>query len=262
MHLCRVGGIPLQLHWTFLVLLGYLAWEGGRAAGLLGAVWLLGFVIAAFACVVLHELGHACMAGRFGVRTDRILLMPIGGMAAFDRIPRRPREELLIAVAGPAMNVALVLLGLVLGVRFAADWDPLLFPLTLAEFGRHLVAVNVVMGLFNFLPIFPMDGGRVLRALLSMRLPYLQATRWAVGTGKVLALAAMGLLAFWPNQPNWMGMALFTFIFFAGEMELRSVKRQAEDEQRWRETLARFYRDAGVDPPVYDAQPDGSIEMR
>lgn len=256
MHLCRLGGIPLRLHWSFLVLMAYLAWEGGRAAGWLGAVWLLGFVIAAFACVVLHELGHAWMAQRFGVRTDQILLMPIGGMAAFDRIPRRPREELLIALAGPAMNAGLCLAGLALGVRFAPDWDPLLFPLTLAEFGRHLVAVNIVMGTFNLLPIFPMDGGRVLRALLSLRIPYLPATRWAVGLGKVFALGAIALLAILPSNPHWMGIALFAFIFWAGELELRAVRRRENEEQRWRETMDRFYRDAGVSPPLGESESD------
>ncbi len=241
----------MSLHWTFLALLGYLAWEGWSAAGWLGATWLLGFVLAAFTCVVLHEFGHALMAKRFSVHTAAVVLFPIGGMAAFDRIPRRPGQELLIALAGPAVNVLLVLGGFALGVRFPADWNPLLFPLSLAEFARHLVAVNIVMGLFNLLPIFPMDGGRVLRALLSMRIDYLAATRWAVGIGKAFALVAMVLLTWlpWP-APHWMGIALFAFIFLAGEVELRTLRRQLEDEARWRETLARLYRDAGVPPPI------------
>ena len=251
MHLCRVGGIPLSLHWTFLGLLGYLAWEGWNAGGWIGAAWILGFVLAAFACVVLHEFGHALMAKRFGVNTAAVVLFPIGGMAAFDRIPRRPGQELLIALAGPAVNLALVLIGFALGVRFPPDWNPLLLPATVEELGRYLVAVNIVMGLFNLLPIFPMDGGRVLRALLSLRLDYLTATRWAVGLSKVLALTGMALFVWlpWPD-PHWMGIALLAFIFVAGEMELRNLRRQIEDEARWRETLARLYRDAGVPPPL------------
>ncbi|WP_221032431.1 site-2 protease family protein [Actomonas aquatica] len=250
MHLFRIGGIPLSLHWTFLALLAYLGWEGWTAAGWLGATWLVGFVLAAFTCVVLHELGHALMAKRFGVSTARIVLMPIGGMAAFDRIPRRPRQEIAIALAGPAVNVGLVLLAFVLGVRFPADWDPLLFPITTAEFLRHLTAVNIVMGGFNLVPVFPMDGGRVFRALLSLRWDYLTATRWAVGVAKGLGLVAIALLAVLPTEPHWMGMALFAFIIVAGELELRNLRRQIEDEARWRDSIARLYRDAGVPPPL------------
>lgn len=250
MPLCRVGGIPLSLHWTFLALLAYLAWEGWSAAGWFGALWLVGFVLAAFTCVVMHEFGHALMAKRFGVHTAAVVLFPIGGMAAFDRIPRRAGQELAIALAGPAVNVALVLLGFALGVHYPAGWDPLVFPLSVAEFGRHLVAVNAIMGIFNLAPVFPMDGGRVLRALLSLRLDYLQATRWAVGLAKVLAITAIVLLAWVPEDPQWMAMALFGFIFVAGEIELRNLRRQIEDETRWRERLSQLYRDAGAPPPL------------
>ncbi|MCC5022634.1 MAG: site-2 protease family protein [Candidatus Synoicihabitans palmerolidicus] len=200
-------------------------------------------MIAAFNCVVAHELGHAFTAQRFGVRVPRILLLPIGGMAEFDRIPQNPRQELLIAFAGPAGNLLLVLVLFAAGTRFPADWDPLLFPLTVPEFARHLTAMNVVMGLFNLLPIFPMDGDRVVRALLAMRLPYLGATRWAATSGKLLSLGGMAAMGLMFSPPPWLGMALFAFIFVAGEREYRSVRRREEGERRWQETLTRFYRD-------------------
>ncbi len=249
MHLCRLAGIPVALHWSFLVLLAYAGWEGWAAAGAFGMGWMLLFITAVFTCVVAHELGHALTARHFGVHVPRILLLPIGGMAELDRIPRTPHKELLIALAGPAVNGLIVAILIGGGVRFPADWDPLIFPLTITEFGRHLAAMNIVMGLFNLLPIFPMDGGRILRALMSLRTPYLRATLWAASVGKVLALTGIGVMALAFSHPHWLGVALFGFIFLAGEMEYRTTRRRDADEQRWRETLARYYRDAGIAPP-------------
>lgn len=245
MHLCRLGGIPLALHWSFLVLVAYLTWEGWRVGGLPGLVWVFGYTVAVFACVVLHELGHALTARRFGVGVPRILLLPVGGMAEFDHIPRRPRHELLIALAGPAVNAVLAGALVAAGVRIPTGWDALIFPLTLTEFFRHLVVMNVVMGLFNLLPIFPMDGGRVLRALLALRWPYVRATLVAASVGKVLALAGIGIMLLGFESPHWLGTALFAFIFLAGEMEYRFARQREIDETRWRETVARFYRDVG-----------------
>jgi Zn-dependent protease len=240
MHLCRISGIPLSLHWSFLLLLAYLGWEGWDVAQWLGFTWVLSYSVAVFTCVVLHELGHALMARRFGASTIRILLLPIGGMAEFDHIPEKPKHEILIALAGPAVNLLLVVLLFAFGVRFPAGWDVLLFPLTVAELGRHLFVMNVAMGLFNLLPIFPMDGGRVFRALMATRFSYLKATFVAATLAKVLALIGIGVMLLSFASPNWMGSALFGFIFMAGELELRAVRQREIDDQHWRETWTRF----------------------
>lgn len=230
MNLFRIRGIQLSVHASFALLLAYVAWEGWRAASWMGALWIVTYVVLLFACVTLHELGHAAAARYFGIGVPRILLLPIGGMAEMESIPRRPRDEIIIALAGPAVNY--VIIGVLMTfTRFPADWSPLYFALTSEELFRHLVLVNVIMGVFNLLPAFPMDGGRVLRALLARRMPYLKATRIAVAVGKLIALIGATLLVY---HENYMGAVLFAFIIYAGERELRSVARTEQAAAYWR----------------------------
>jgi Zn-dependent protease len=189
----RVAGIPIYVHWTFLVLIAWLVLEQllqGHALAM--ALEGVGFVLALFGCVVLHELGHALMARRFGVPTADITLLPIGGVARLQRIPEHPPQELLVALAGPAVNVAIVVLLLGLGVGFPVDMaDP--DHLIKERFWPKLLEVNAFLVVFNLLPAFPMDGGRVLRALLAMRLEYARATRIAASIGQFMAIG-FGLL--------------------------------------------------------------------
>lgn len=241
--LCRVAGIRLAVHWSLLVLLAYVAWEGWTAAGWWGAGWMLGFLSAAFACVMAHELGHAFAGRRFGADIPEILLLPIGGMAQFDHIPRNPRHEIAIALAGPAVN-ALVAGILLVFVDFPAHWDPVDFPLTGAELLRHLILMNLVMGLFNLLPVFPMDGGRVLRAALSARWGRLRATRWAVWLGRVLAVTAALVVGI--GFENYLAVGLFVFVLLAGEMEYRSIQRAEQERVHWAEVMERFEREAAL----------------
>ncbi|QYM80617.1 site-2 protease family protein [Horticoccus luteus] len=252
MNLFRVRGIQVAVHASFFLLLGYIAWEGEKAAGLPGALWSATAVCAFFACVVLHELGHSFTAMHFGIRVPRILLMPIGGMAQFDRIPREPRQELLITVAGPLVNFALAGL-LWLAVSFPAGWMQVEIPRSVGDLGRQLFVANLVMGIFNFLPAFPMDGGRILRALLAFRLPYLRATWWAATAGKVVAGSCIVLVLLWPADAAWeqrgLRAALFLFIFIAGETEYRMLMRHEREEEHWRRTLARLAA-TRTDPPV------------
>lgn len=236
MNLFRVRGIQISVHASFLLLLAYVAWEGWAAAAWQGAIWLICSVLAVFVCVTLHELGHVAAARWFGVRVPRILLLPIGGMAEMESIPRRPREEIIIALAGPAVNYAIIGI-LMIFVRFPEDWNPLYLELSVGGLGRYLVIANLIMGVFNLLPAFPMDGGRVFRALLAMRLPYVRATQIAAGVGKVVAIAGAGFLVY---HQYYLGAALFAFIIFAGERERRAVMRAEREAEHWRTLRARF----------------------
>ena len=196
-----------------------------------------------FTCVVLHELGHSFTAMSFGIGVRRILLMPIGGMAEFDAIPREPSRELLITIAGPAVNFAIagalwIAVGLPEGWKLFGFYN---FPDNLRGFAQLLLHWNLLMGCFNLAPVFPMDGGRIFRALLATQLPYLRATAWAAAVGKVLAIAAVVAALFAFDQSYKLTAVLFVFIFFAGEAEYRAAKRREREDAEWRELAARAY---------------------
>jgi Zn-dependent protease len=248
-NLFRVFGIQLAVHVSFLLLLAYYGYDGWRDGGIPGLGWSVGLILLFFVCVILHELGHSLTARRYGVNVPRILLLPIGGMAEFDRIPRKPSQELLITAAGPAVNFALAAVLLpfawpvIFGEREAAEY-------TLENVVAQLFIANLVMGTFNLLPVFPMDGGRIFRALLAIKLPYLRATWWAVTVGKILALSFAALAAFFFNRP--VSCVLFVFIYWAGDAEYRQTLRRDEEARYWTE-MSRRVRELearGTEPPA------------
>src|SRR4026208_1102467 len=180
----RIAGIQLRIHITFLLLIGWLA-AGYYAQG--GSAMALGrilFVLVLFLCVVLHEFGHAIAAKNFGINTPDITLLPIGGVARLERMPDEPRQELIIALAGPLVNVVIAL-----GLFVAGGSQALLNPSTVEGGGlvAQLLTINIMLVLFNLLPAFPMDGGRVLRALLATRLSYARATQVGATGGQGFA---------------------------------------------------------------------------
>lgn len=249
-NLFRIRGIQLALHFSFLLLLGWAAYQGYMDDGLPGLFWSSATMLAFFTCVVLHELGHSFTGMHFGVHVRRILLMPIGGMAQFDSIPRQPRQELLMTLAGPAVNF--VIAGLLWPVVDMAQWDPSSSLASLGDLGRYLLAANLVMGLFNLLPIFPMDGGRILRALLATKLPYLRATAVAANIGKVLAILA-AVIALYAG--NYLLAVLFTFIFVSGDAEYRSIRRQEIAQAHWEEMVRHLNRMPPPEEPPFIDQP-------
>ena len=223
----RVGslaGIALYVHATFLLLLAWVAigeyQSSGSAATAFNGVL---FVLAVFATVVLHELGHALTARRYGIKTRDIILLPIGGVARLERMPREPKQELLVALAGPAVNVAIaVLLYLFLaatgGIPAIVDTASLRAGFLERSFLARLLAVNLWLVLFNLIPAFPMDGGRVLRALLAMRSgDYARATETASRVGKFFALVFGILGLFVVGNPFLVFIALFVWLGAAGE---------------------------------------------
>ncbi len=217
LRLGRLFGIAVYIHFTFILVLGFLAvayWLEGR--DIRGVAEGVLFFLAIFACVLMHEFGHALMARRYGVKTKDITLLPIGGLARLERLPNEPVQELWIALAGPAVNVVIAGL-LALMLTAAKSWQPLehLSP-TAGGFAERLLVLNVFLVVFNMLPAFPMDGGRVLRSLLAMRLGFARATRIAasLGQGMAFLFALIGLLA---PQPMLLLIAFFVWIGAAQE---------------------------------------------
>ena len=197
----RIGtlfGIPVYIHATFLLLVGFILMAQWRAgANLASAVGSVLFVLAIFATIVLHELGHALAARRFGVRTKDITLLPIGGIARLERMPDLPRHELWVALAGPAVNLAIA--AVVFAIAALAGLHPTLaLPVTAAGTVDRFIGINLSLALFNLIPAFPMDGGRALRALLAERMDYVRATRVAATLGQAVALF-FGVVGFWYN---------------------------------------------------------------
>ncbi len=222
-RMTRIAGIDVYVHATFLILLAWIALTYWLVAGTLSAVINgVAFILALFACVVLHELGHALTARRFGIKTRDITLLPIGGVAALERMPSDPRQEILVALAGPAVNV--VIAALLWGWLWLADgWVPAeRLTVTGGPFLERLMVVNLFLALFNLLPAFPMDGGRVLRAWLAMRMDYNVATRTAASIGQGLAFG-LGLLGLLYN-PFLLFIALFVWIGAASEAAMTQVQ--------------------------------------
>jgi Zn-dependent protease/CBS domain-containing protein len=215
----RIAGIQLRIHITFLLLIGWLAIgyyaEGGSAA----AAGRILFILLLFACVVLHEFGHALAAKAFGINTPDITLLPIGGVARLERMPEEPRQELIIAAAGPAVNVVIAL-GLWLVIGWHAAADPAVFEGS--NFLMKLMQINVWLVLFNLLPAFPMDGGRILRALLATRMSYARATQAAATVGQGFAFI-FGFLGLFFN-PMLIFIALFVYIGASQEAALAQMR--------------------------------------
>ncbi|RME96485.1 MAG: hypothetical protein D6772_11835 [Bacteroidetes bacterium] len=202
----RIAGIPLQFHWTFLLVIGWIGysnWHPERGMDWANIEWLSIWVGLVFLAVLLHELGHALMARRFGIGTERIVLYPIGGGAFLEEMPEEPRREILIALAGPLVNfvLALVLVPIIWSssdnqlldvLRFIINPQANVVIYDVATWQYLLVVffiLNALLGLFNLLPAFPLDGGRILRALLSKRWTRLQATRLAALVGMACSVA-------------------------------------------------------------------------
>jgi Zn-dependent protease len=212
----RLFGTEMRVHVTFflvLVWIGLAAWQQGGAAEAVESVL---FILIIFACVVAHEYGHALMARRYGIRTIDITLLPIGGLARLERMPEDPRQEIAVALAGPAVNlvIAMVLI-LFLGARFD--------PGALSEiqnptfdFLARVAGINLFLALFNLVPAFPMDGGRVLRAILAMRLPRTVATRYAAIAGQAFAFL-FGFLGLASGNPLLVFVAIFVYLAATAE---------------------------------------------
>ena len=200
-RLGSVLGIPIRIHFTFLILLAFLFFSASSQSGPRSGVLSLVTVVLLFGCVLLHELGHCVVARRFGVTITSITLYPFGGIAALSDVPREPAREILIAIAGPVVNFLLAAgLFIVAGFeRPLGSLDPAWLVGTSPLWA--LLEANLILGLFNLVPAYPMDGGRILRGILASRMPYLRATRWAARIGKafgaLFVVAGIAMLDWW-----------------------------------------------------------------
>lgn len=225
LNLGSVSGIRIMVHWTFFFLIAWIAFYELKSGGNLESVLFnIIFILAVFFCVVLHELGHALTAKRFGITTRKITLLPIGGVASLERIPESPKQELLVAIAGPLVNVFIaLLLYFIIPVRdiiqlnFSEIFENL-SEFTLQNFLFYLFIVNIGLVVFNLIPAFPMDGGRMLRAILAMNTTRVKATQIASGIGQAIAVVFLltGLL----YNPFLVFIALFVFLGAYGENKM------------------------------------------
>jgi len=228
-RLGKLAGIDVHVHVTFLLLL---VWIGASrlvsGQGLLQAGLAVALVAIVFGIVVLHELGHALAARSFGIPTRDINLLPLGGVARLERMPEKPWQELVVAVAGPAVNLVLAAVA-ALGLYMADGLQRSLAAMLVGELMVWLVTVNLALLAFNLLPAFPMDGGRILRALLATRIPFLKSTEIAVYVGRVLAVG-LGLAGF-VYSPMLVLVALF--VWMGGSAELSMVRHRFQPPAAW-----------------------------
>ncbi len=223
-ELGRIAGIDVKIHLTFFFLLLWIGLSGLISSGsFLGLVNEMLFVIALFVLVVLHELGHALAARRFGISTEDITLLPIGGVARLERMPEDPKEEMIVAGAGPLVNVVIGTVMFLALLLTGAFNQPLTAELLQTNFWVRLLSVNVSLAIFNLIPAFPMDGGRVLRAILATRMDYVKATRTAANIGRGLAVL-MGIVGFFVNP--WL-ILIALFVWSGAGSEAQSVELKA-----------------------------------
>ncbi|MEP2670239.1 MAG: site-2 protease family protein [Cyclobacteriaceae bacterium] len=218
-----LGGIKVTVHWTFILLIGWIVFINLRAGSTAeNTFWSVLFVLLIFACVVLHEFGHALAAKRFGIKTRSITLLPIGGLASLESMPEKPKQELIVAIAGPVVNlvIAAMILPFVNPANiFTADS---IMAVHAGNLLPNLFSINIILAVFNMLPAFPMDGGRVLRALLAFRLERHIATRVAASIGQIISVGFVLLGLFFNPFLVFIGI----FIFIGAQAEVGTTRTQ------------------------------------
>jgi Zn-dependent protease len=224
LSLGRIAGIQIFVHWTFLILIGWIVYINlKQGMSTIDIIWSVLFILTLFACVTFHELGHALAARRYHIKTKNITLLPIGGLAQLESIPEKPKEELVVALAGPLVNIAIAIL-LYPFVKLSPN---VIEEMDLSRLSHHnflfsLMVVNVWLAVFNMIPAFPMDGGRVFRALLSFKFDRNVATRIAAAVGQLLAVGFV-FVGFFYN-PFLIFIGIFIFLGAQAEAQFAEAK--------------------------------------
>lgn len=228
--IATVRDVPINIHWTFLLLVGLFALIGwGAEQDLFAAAYTVGLLLTIFFFVLVHELAHVATARKYGVPTREITLHPLGGISMMERMPEKPKQEAAVSAVGPATNIVWALLFAPLVWHFHGAeflYTPRLLTLDQLSFLIDLYWINVIMGAFNLLPAFPLDGGRVLRASLAIKMSHVRATKVAADAGRffgiLFVLAAIFLLQF-----NIFLMLIGVFVYFGASAEERSATTMA-----------------------------------
>lgn len=250
----KISGIGLFIHWTFSLLIVFIIFINYRSGyNTIQILWSVGFILSIFITVVLHELGHALAAKQFGIKTKDITLLPIGGLARLERLPEKPSEELIVAIAGPMVNLGLALLT---GFFITLPENPELLASQLSSgisshtFFLNFFIVNIALAVFNMIPAFPMDGGRVLRALLSFKFKRHVATKIAARIGQILAMGFI-LLGFFSN-PFLIFIGLFVIMGAQMETEYTESKYILKG-YKVRDVLMKQYLSIDANEPIKTA---------
>jgi stage IV sporulation protein FB len=250
LNIGSIAGTVVRIHVTFIIFLGWI-FLSSYASGGSSAAWSgLVFMLALFGCVLLHEFGHIFVARAFGVTTPYVTLLPIGGVAQLERIPEKPSEEFLVAIAGPLVNVAIALVLVLFGANLSTGAAASIDNAQISQIDR-LAAVNIFLAMFNMIPAFPMDGGRVLRAALAARIGYVRATEMAATIGQwvAFALGFIGLLF----NPILIFIAIFVYLAAASEahmVSLRAVSRGMPSDAAAMTRIATLAPDSHIDQAV------------
>ena len=253
--IARIAGIEVRIHVTFFLLLAFLGSAYGREGGASAALSGILFTCLVFGCVLLHEFGHAIAARRYGIRTPDITLLPIGGVARLERMPDNPIQEVVVAIAGPLVNVAIAAVLWIYLMIAGGLHEMTSISHFAASLPVRLLAVNVGLVVFNLIPAFPMDGGRILRAVLAMRMDYARATNIAASIGQACAFAfgMFGLLSH-PMQPMFVLVAVFIYFGAASEASLAEMKSVSAG-MRVQSAMVTHFRAL-----TYDATLDQAVE--
>jgi Zn-dependent protease len=258
--LFKVKGIDVKVHLTFILILVWAAYRWGVQAGQGAAGALFGVVVILllFVCVTLHELAHSLTAIRYGVTVRDITLLPIGGLSQMEKVPEEPRQELTMSLAGPLTNVAIAIVLIAICVPFKirstvgfGELFQMLNTVSWSGLMAYLVSANITLGLFNLVPAFPMDGGRVLRAFLAMRLDFTRATKIAVAIGQGLAglLGLYGVLS-----GSWTLAIIGVFIYMGAGQEGRTVEvKGVLEEMRVHQAMTRQFQILSPQDPLIQA---------
>ncbi|PAU94271.1 site-2 protease family protein [Aliifodinibius salipaludis] len=220
LYIGKPAGIKVFIHWTFILLVIWLSWMHLQLGhGLFEIITGLFFLVLLFACVTLHEFGHALAARQYGIDTQDINLLPIGGVARLERMPEDPRQELVVAAAGPAVNVVIAIVLFLLIIVTGQSQLDISHHVTGSNFLSDLLAINIILVLFNLIPAFPMDGGRMLRALLAFKMKRAKATQVAASVGQLLAIGFILFGLFYNPFLLFIGV----FVFLGAGAESRQV---------------------------------------